>query len=99
MTKKLVMVTTEWAPFSDKLSKICEEEASKLGIEFELRKEDWIYLTRYGEVDELGGADVPQVFVEKEGKVMHILTKVPIDSRGMPDFEAARQRIAKALSD
>jgi len=96
--KKLVLVTTDWAPFSDKLARICEEEAAKAGALFEVRKDDWIYLTRYGEVDELGGADVPQVFVEEGGQVRHVLTRVPLDEKGNPDFEEARRRIAEALS-
>ncbi|RLF05641.1 MAG: hypothetical protein DRK00_03830 [Thermoprotei archaeon] len=97
MTKKLVLVTTDWAPFSGKLARICEEEAIKAGAEFEVRKDDWVYLTKYGEVDELGGADVPQVFVEEEGVVKHVLTRVPIDEKGKPNFEEARRRIAEAL--
>lgn len=95
--KRLVLVTTDWAPFSDKIARICEEEAAKAGAAFEVRKDDWIYLTRHGEVDELGGADVPQVFVEHEGQVAHVLTKVPLDNSGRPDFEEARRRIAEAL--
>lgn len=99
MSKKIVLVTTDWAPFADKVVKICEEEASKAGVPFEIRKDDWIYLTRYGEVDELGGADVPQVFIEKEGRVIHVLTRIPIDSGGKPDLEAARRKILEALKD
>jgi len=56
-----------------------------------------MFLSKYGEKDELGGTDVPQVFVEEEGQVAHILTKVPLDDRGKPNFEEARRRIAAAL--
>ncbi len=98
MPKKLIFVTTDWAPFSSKLAQICEEEARKAGVPFEVRKDDWVFLARHGEVDELGGADVPQVFVEvEEGRVVHVLTRVPLDSAGRPDFEEARRRIAEAL--
>jgi len=96
--KKLVLVTTDWAPFSDKVAKICEEEAAKVGVQFEIRKDDWMYLTKYGEVDELGGADVPQVFIESGERIVHVLTRVPLDENGKPDFEGARRRIANALS-
>jgi len=95
--RKLVLVTTDWAPFSDKIAKICEDEAAKVGVPFEVRKDDWIYLTRHGEVDELGGADVPQVFVETETRVKHVLTRVPLDEYGKPDFEKARQLVQRAL--
>lgn len=95
--KKLLLITTDWAPFSDKLAQICEEEAAKAGVAFEVRKDDWVFLTRHGEVDELGGADVPQVFVESGGRVTHVLTRIPLDDRGKPDFEAARRKIVEAL--
>lgn len=97
VAKKLVLVTTDWAPFSDKIAKICEEEAAKAGVSFEIRKDDWVYLTRYGEVDELGGADVPQVFVETETQVKHVLTRTPLDEHGKPDFEKARRLVQLAL--
>ena len=98
MPKKLVVVTTDWAPFSSKLIRICKEEAEKAGVELEVRKDDWIYLKRHGELDELGGADVPQVFLEEEGEVKHVLTKVPLSEEGKPDFEKAREIVARALS-
>jgi len=98
MPKRLILVTTDWAPFSGKLRRICEEEAGKARVEFEVRKDDWTFLSKYGEKDELGGTDVPQVFVEEEGRITHVLTKVPLDERGRPDFEEARRRIAGALS-
>lgn len=97
MVKKVIVITTDWAPFSDKVIKICEEEVKRVGADFEIRKDDWVFLTRYGELDELGGADVPQVFVEDDGRVKHVLTKVPIDAAGRPDFEEARRRVASAL--
>lgn len=95
--KKVVLVTTDWAPFSDKIARICEEEAKRAGVEFEIRKDDWIYLTRHGEVDELGGADVPQVFVESGTQVKHVLTRVPLDEQGKPDFEKARLMLRQAI--
>jgi hypothetical protein len=97
--KKLVLVTTDWAPFSEKIAKLCEEEAARAGVPFEIRKDDWVYLTKHGELDELGGADVPQVFVETGGQVKHVLTRVPLDEQGKPDFERARQIVRQALEN
>ena len=97
MSKKLVLVTADWAPFSGKVERLCKETAEKLGVELEVRKEDWIYLSRHGEKDELGGYDIPQIFVEEEGKVKHLLTRVPLTSEGRPDFETVRRIIEEAL--
>lgn len=95
--RKIILVGAPWATFNDKLKKICQEVAAEKGLEFEERVEDYIFLMRYGEKDELGGADIPQVFVELEdGTVKHVLTRVPV--RGVePDFEEARRRILAAL--
>ncbi|UNQ74251.1 hypothetical protein [Infirmifilum sp. NZ] len=95
---KIVFVGASWASFNDKLKKICQEIAASRGLEFEEREEDYVFLTKYGEKDELGGADIPQVFVVyDDGQVRHILTKVPVIGT-QPDFEAARKKIEEAVS-
>lgn len=95
--EKIIFVGASWASFNDKLKKICQEIAQQKGIGFEEREEDYVFLTRYGEKDELGGADIPQVFIAyKDGRIRHILTKVPVAGT-QPDFEAARRKIEEAL--
>jgi len=37
------------------------------------------------------------VFVETETRVKHVLTRVPLDEYGKPDFEKARQLVQRAL--
>lgn len=60
--------------------------------------EDYIFLMKHGEKDELGGADIPQIFVEfDDGSIKHVLTRVPVAGTE-PDFEEARKRILTALS-
>lgn len=94
---KLIFVGASWANFNDKLKKICQEIAQAKGLEFEEREEDYVFLTKYGEKDELGGADIPQVFVAYEdGQVKHVLTKVPVAGT-QPDFELAKRKIEEAL--
>lgn len=96
--KKLILVGAPWAAFNDKLKKLCQEVAAEKGLEFEEKIEDYIFLTKHGEKDELGGADIPQVFVElDDGTIKHVLTRVPIAGTE-PNFEEARKRILTALS-
>jgi len=95
--KKIILVSATWAPFHSKLKKICEEVASDNGLEFEEKLEDWIFLKKYGEKDELGGSDIPQIFVEyDDGSIKHVLTKVPLKS-GKPDFNEARETLKSRL--
>ena len=95
--KKIIIVGASWAPFYGKLKKICQEIAEEKGLEFEEKVEDYMFLMKYGEKAELGGADLPQVFVEfDDGTIRHVLTKVPV-AGNRPDFEAAREKILEAL--
>ena len=95
---KLIFVGADWAPFNDKLKRLCQEVATAKGVEFEEKKEDYVFLTKYGETDELGGADIPQVFVQfDDGTIKHVLTKVPVVGMN-PDFEAARKKLEEALA-
>ncbi|ABL77709.1 hypothetical protein [Thermofilum pendens] len=96
---KVIYVGADWAPFNDKLKRLCQEFAASKGLAFEERNEDFVFLTKYGEKDELGGADIPQVFIGyDDGTVKHVLTKVPI-AGASPDFEEARKRLEKALGE
>jgi len=95
--KKIIIVGASWAPFYSKLKKICKEIAEEKGLEFEEKIEDYMFLMKYGEKDELGGADIPQVFVEfDDGTIKHVLTKVPV-AGSTPDFEAAKKAILDAV--
>ncbi|HDJ89452.1 MAG TPA: hypothetical protein ENG40_02000 [Thermoprotei archaeon] len=96
--KKIILVSATWAPFHSKLRKICEELASDANLEFEEKLEDWIFLKKHGEKDELGGSDIPQVFIEyDDGSIKHILTKVPLKD-GKPDFEEAKEILKNRIS-
>jgi len=96
--KKLILVTADWAPLGGKVKKIVERIAREKGVELEERVEDWVFLKEHGEKDELGGADVPQVFVEREdGTIEHVMTKLPLDERGKPDEEKAARIVEEAL--
>ncbi len=96
--KKIILVGANWAPFHNKLKKICEEIAKEKGINFEEKIEDWMFLKRFGEKDELGGTDIPQVFIEyKDGEIVHAITKVPLSDNGNPDYEQAKEIILSKI--
>ncbi len=96
---KIILVTANWAPFDKKLRRLCEEVAREKGLEFEVREEDWVFLGKYGEKSETGGADIPQAFLEKDdGTIIHLLTRVPINERGKADFDMARKVVEEKIS-
>jgi len=96
--KKLIVVTASYDPLRKRILRIVNNVASQKRLEVEVKEEDWIFLTKYGEKDELGGASIPQVFIEyDDGSIRHVLTRVPINERGKPDNEAAERIILDAL--
>ena len=96
--KKLIVVTASYDPLRKRILRIVNKVASQKGLEVEVREEDWVFLTEHGEKDELGGASMPQVFIEYEdGSIKHVLTRIPLNERGKLDNEAAESIILNAL--
>lgn len=96
--KKLIVVTASYDPLRKRILRIVNRVASQKNLEVEIKEEDWIFLTEYGEKDELGGASIPQVFIEYEdGSIRHVLTRIPLNEIGKPDNEAALDIILSAL--
>ncbi|RLE66269.1 MAG: hypothetical protein DRJ38_02020 [Thermoprotei archaeon] len=97
--KKLIVVTAQWDPVSSKILKIINRIAEKYNLNVEKKEEDWIFLKKYGEKDELGGADIPQVFIELEdGSIIHVLTKLPLNEEGKADEVKAEKIIEEKIA-
>jgi len=77
---------------------IAKEIASKLGVELEIREEDYVFLSEHGEKDEFGMAWLPQLFIDIEGRIRPILTKLPINEKTLSiDVEKAKNQIIETL--
>ena len=96
--KKVIVATASYDPLRKRILKIVRKIVNETGLELEIKEEDWVFLTKYGEKDELGGASIPQVFIEYEdGTIKHVLTRIPLNERGKPDNEAAEEIIRNAI--
>ncbi len=97
--KKIIVVTAQWEPLSSRVLKIGSQIGEKCGLDIDKKAEDWSFLKKYGEKDELGGADIPQVFIELEdGSIIHVLTKLPLTEEGKADEEKAEKIIEEKIS-
>ena len=86
--RKLVLVTSKGHPLHKYFTRIAEEVAKRIGAELEVREEDYIYLSKYGETDDLGLTWLPQLLAElDDGSVVKVLTQPVLDSRGKLDYE------------
>ncbi len=98
--KKFVLVTASHLPQHKYFLDVAKKLANELGVELEVREEDYEFLSQYGEKDEFGMAWAPQLFVVLENNdVKPILTKLPIDEKTLKIDTARAYELAKqALS-
>lgn len=93
---RIILVSADWEEASQLARRACEEASKLTGLELVERKEDWDFLTEHGAKDEYGGVDIPQVFLEYEdGRVVHVMTRVPLSQDGSPDVDAAVRAIVE----
>ncbi|MFP3226592.1 MAG: hypothetical protein RXQ80_06700 [Sulfolobaceae archaeon] len=80
--KKLILVTSESHPAHKAFMEVTEDLSKELGLEKEVKLEDYSFLTDYGEKDEFGMPFLPQLFVETtDGKIQLILSHMPFDEK------------------
>ncbi|MCC6013601.1 MAG: hypothetical protein LM593_04450 [Candidatus Verstraetearchaeota archaeon] len=94
----IIAVIADWEERSKYVLQICEGVSKIKNIPIEIKKEDYDFLTMYGERDEFGGIDIPQVFLKLEGGIIkHVMTKIPDNEKGFPDIEKAIKNIIEII--
>ncbi|MBM5805053.1 MAG: hypothetical protein FJZ49_03145 [Candidatus Verstraetearchaeota archaeon] len=95
----IIVVTADWERGSQYALKVCESVSKSTNIPVEIKKEDYDLLISFGEKDEFGGVDIPQIFLKLEGgAVKHVMTRLPDNDKGMPDIEQGIKKLAEAIS-
>ncbi|AFH42312.1 hypothetical protein FFONT_0322 [Fervidicoccus fontis Kam940] len=98
--KKLILVSAEHHPYHKKWLQLSQEVAQTLGLDFELKLEDYVFAIEHGVTDELGMAGLPQLFVEMEdGRIAVVLSEVPLDSNYQPDFEKSKAEVIEKIKN
>ncbi|MCY0858970.1 MAG: hypothetical protein OWQ54_00920 [Sulfolobaceae archaeon] len=93
--KKLILVTSESHPAHKYFVAVMEEAAKQFNLEKEIKNEDYVFLSDYGEKDEFGMPFLPQLFVlTDDGKILQLLTKLPFNAKTLePDLEEAKKEV------
>ena len=92
------MATAEGAPLRRQAERVCRKVAEANNIKFDVISDDWEFLYKYGLRDEMGGIDLPQVFVElDDGTVKHVMTRLPLTDEGKIDIKAAEDLLLRAI--
>lgn len=95
----IIAVTADWEKGSQYVIQVCEAVSKGTDIPLEVRKEDYDLLISNGEKDEFGGVDIPQIFLKlADGTIKHVMTRVPINERGMPDMEKGIRGLTDAIN-
>ena len=102
--KKFVLVTSKAHPLNKHFTKLARRLAEEFNAELEIKEEDYMYLIKYGDTDELGMAWVPQLLAELDsGQVVKVLTQPNLDSQGNvdeeKDYQVSVDRLKKALEE
>ena len=101
---KVILDAANFHPLHRDWTRLAETLARELGVELEVRNEDYLYAIQYGETDELGMAWLPQLFVQlDDGSVKLVLSRYPFDPATVKPseemaFKEARERINAILS-
>ena len=95
--KKLILVTAEHHPYHSKWMKLAKDVSEELGLELEVKYEDYIFVIEHGVTDELGMAGLPQLLVEYDDGIKPLLHEIPLNEAYQADFEKAREIVVKRL--
>ncbi|EHP68791.1 hypothetical protein MetMK1DRAFT_00032360 [Metallosphaera yellowstonensis MK1] len=98
--KKLILVTSESHPNHKGFLNIAEALSKELGVEKEIKIEDYAFLSDYGEKDEFGMSWIPQLLLQLEdGRIYPILTQMPFGKDLKPDPDAGKQEALNKIKN
>jgi hypothetical protein len=99
--KKLILITSESHPNHKHFKKVLEEIGNELKIDKEIRLEDYVFLTDYGEKDEFGMPFLPQLFaLLEDNRIIPLLTQMPFDTRTLePDPKKAKEETLNKIKN
>lgn len=96
--EKLILVTATHMPQHKHFKKLAEDLAKELGVELEIREEDYVFVSNYGEKDEFGMSWLPQLFAVVDGDIVPVLTRFPINEKTLDfDYDRAKQEVKEKL--
>ena len=98
--KKLILVTATHHPLHSLWVKLVDEIAGELGIDKEIKYEDYVLLTEYGDTDEFGMAWLPQLLAELDDEsVKLVISQMPLNEALQPDYEKAKELIIAKIEE
>ncbi|MEB2793185.1 MAG: hypothetical protein G5Z42_04925 [Caldisphaeraceae archaeon] len=103
--KKIILDTAEFHPLHKSWLSLAQNLAKELGVEVEVKKEDYLFAISYGDKDDIGMAWLPQLFVQTaDDKIVLVMSQYPFDpATTKPSdtmaFEEAKKKIDEIKKD
>lgn len=97
---KLILVTADHHPQHKLWIQLVEDVARNTDLEKEVREEDYMLLTEYGDTDDLGMPWLPQLLVQlDDGSIKVLLSRLPLGKDLKPDVEEAKRIVLGKLNE
>jgi hypothetical protein len=97
---KLILVTAKDHPQHKLWVKLLDKLAEELGVEKEIKIEDYLLLTEHGDTDELGMPWLPQLLAQLDnGEIKVVLSRMPLNKALQPDIELGLQEARKKIEE
>lgn len=98
--KKFILVTATHLPYHDKWVKLAQDLSRELGVDFEIKEEDYVFAIEHGKTDDLGMAGLPQLFAElDDGRIVVLLWEIPLNEKYDADFDKAREVVLARIKE
>ncbi|MEM1604941.1 MAG: hypothetical protein QW604_03520 [Fervidicoccaceae archaeon] len=98
--KKFILVTATHLPYHDKWVKLTQDLSNALGVQYEIKEEDYVFAIEHGKTDDLGMAGLPQLFAElDDGRIVVVLWEVPLNERYEADFDKAKEVVLARIKE
>ena len=97
---KLILVTADHHPQHKLWIQLIEDLSKSVGLEKEIREEDYMLLTEYGDTDDLGMPWLPQLLVQlDDGTIKVLLSRLPLGKDLKPNVEEAKRIVLSRLGE
>lgn len=95
---KIIAVSSRNHPLHRFIEKLCKAISEEAKVPYEIKLEDYVFLTEHGAKDEFGYTFLPQIFIKyDDGKIELILSEIPLNEKLKPDLEKAKKAILEKL--
>ncbi|MEM1873058.1 MAG: hypothetical protein QXS85_02365 [Acidilobaceae archaeon] len=98
---RVILASAEFHPLHKDWVRLAQRLAKALGVELEVKLEDYVFVNEYGEKDDFGMAWLPQLFLAlDDNRIVLLLSQYPFDKTTLkPDESLAVQELKKKLEE